>query len=77
MTWITKGPDGAIWFTDESGIARRGSDGSIRQIWSGLSYPSAIAAAQIDSTAGTTDDRVVRSAATRETANLVTRASVQ
>ena len=41
--WITKGPDGAIWFTDESGIARLGSDGSISQIWSGLNYPSAIA----------------------------------
>ena len=41
-SWITKGPDGAIWFTDESGIARRDANGTISQIWSGLSYPSAI-----------------------------------
>src|SRR5581483_2452464 len=42
-TWITKGPDGALWFTDETGVARMGADGSVAQVWSGLNYPSAIA----------------------------------
>ena len=43
-TWITTGADGAIWFTDETGLGRLGSDGSLRQVWSGLNYPSAVAA---------------------------------
>ena len=42
-TWITTGPDGALWLTDESGVGRMGLDGSFSQVWSGLSYPSAIA----------------------------------
>src|SRR5439155_19320804 len=36
VTWITTGPDGALWFTDDGGIGRRGTDGTISQIWSGL-----------------------------------------
>jgi virginiamycin B lyase len=41
--WITQGPDGALWFADERGVGRLAQDGSISQVWSGLSYPSAIA----------------------------------
>jgi virginiamycin B lyase len=41
-SWITKGPDGAIWFTDETGVARLAQNVSFTQVWSGLNYPSAI-----------------------------------
>jgi virginiamycin B lyase len=42
-TWLTTGPDGALWFTDSSGIGRMALDGSLAQVWSGLNYPSSIA----------------------------------
>jgi virginiamycin B lyase len=42
--WITTGPDGALWFTDETGLGRITTGGSISQVWSGMNYPSAVAA---------------------------------
>jgi virginiamycin B lyase len=35
-TWMTSGPDGALWFTDSTGIGRMTLQGSVSQAWSGL-----------------------------------------
>jgi virginiamycin B lyase len=42
-TWIVNGPDGALWFTDDTGLGRMTTDGSASQVWPGLNYPSSIA----------------------------------